>query len=252
MVRGSSSKFAEGIGQPPLSGDQASAVKAAADNAEKAKKKRRRSKKDKIKPPPPKLVRAKTTLNELKNVKPLLQQSPEARLYRFEQIKDAYALDESAEPSSIPAAADARPRFFSIENWRKTPGMLSGQDSIHIDGSMVAPPPLQRSQTTVSWHRPMIGADDSVFSTSRRNPSSNATEEVSVDEDDPGSNRTKYLNGTRQASAAITGRVTERSNEQHGKASEKRTPQQSERSSLRLDDVDESLMNDILSTGGGG
>lgn len=42
----------------------------------KLKKKRRRSKKEKNKLPPPKLVRAQTQLNELKNVKPLLQQSP--------------------------------------------------------------------------------------------------------------------------------------------------------------------------------
>ncbi|RLN94193.1 hypothetical protein BBJ28_00024297 [Nothophytophthora sp. Chile5] len=281
MLRGSSSRLAEGINQPPLPEDQASAEKTAADNTEKAKKKRRRSKKDKNKPPPPKLVRAKTTLNELKNVKPLLQQRPEARLHRFEQIKDAYALDEGAKPLSIPGAAEARPRFFSIDNWRKAPETLSSQNSTHTVGSTVSPPPLQRSQVhmrcgrpgfckcfllilslvlcvswqtaVVSWHRPTNGANNSMLSTSRRHPSSNATEEVSVNEDDPGSSRAKNLDDAGQATAAIAGRVvsTERSNEQHGKTSERRTPQRSERSSLRLDDVDESLMNDILGTGGG-
>ncbi|KAG1709056.1 hypothetical protein DVH05_022687 [Phytophthora capsici] len=86
--------------------------------AEKQKKKRRRSKKDKNKLPSPKLVRAQTQLNELKNVKPLLQQSPQARQQHFEQIKDAYALDEEAR--KVPPQ-DGRSRFFNFDSWRKTP-----------------------------------------------------------------------------------------------------------------------------------
>eukprot|EP00644_Phytophthora_capsici_P009657 jgi/Phyca11/118260/e_gw1.35.365.1 len=67
--------------------------------AEKQKKKRRRSKKDKNKSPPPIL-------------------SPQARQQHFEQIKDAYALDEEAR--KVPPQ-DGRSRFFNFDSWRKTP-----------------------------------------------------------------------------------------------------------------------------------
>ncbi|EGZ17831.1 hypothetical protein PHYSODRAFT_386296, partial [Phytophthora sojae] len=72
----------------------------------KLKKKRRRSKKEKNKLPPPKL------------------QSPQARQQHFEQIKDAYALDEEAKKAPPP---DTRSRFFNFESWRKTPQTPSGK-----------------------------------------------------------------------------------------------------------------------------
>jgi hypothetical protein len=142
-AQGGTTHVVRGIGEPPPQSSNAPDPNSKPPNGqnaqtakdEKPKKKRRRSKKDKNKPPPPKLVRAQTQLNELKNVKPLLQQSPQARQQHFEQIKDAYALDEEAKKAPPP---DVRSRFFSLENWRKTPSSdAPTQDS---------PTALQRSR----------------------------------------------------------------------------------------------------------
>ncbi|GMF29272.1 unnamed protein product [Phytophthora lilii] len=120
-AQGGSTHVVRGIGEPPPQTNTSDATNKTADGHtsgdkqkdEKPKKKRKRSKKDKRKALPLKLVRAQTQLNELKNVKPLLQQSPQARQQHFEQIKDAYALDEEAKKAPPP---DLRSRFFSFEN----------------------------------------------------------------------------------------------------------------------------------------
>ncbi|GMF42124.1 unnamed protein product [Phytophthora fragariaefolia] len=223
-------------------------------NDEKLKKKRRRSKKDKNKLPPPKLVRAQTQLNELRNVKPLLQQSPQTRQQHFEQIKDAYALDDEAKKAPPP---DVRSRFFNFESWRKTPQTPSGKGDAP---SPESPPPLVRSQM--------------LFTSSGR--SSRGTEEISNDtNDDLEDSHSLVLDDVESFSGAATksSRITiatsaflAPSNQvDHGgqldiqttpvirvRTSERRTPEQtkrsipSQRSDLRLDDVDEDLMEHIL------
>ncbi|KAH7484812.1 hypothetical protein KRP22_005977 [Phytophthora ramorum] len=216
------------------------------------KKKRRRSKKEKTKPPsPPKLVR--TQLNELKNVKPLLQQSPQARQQHFEQIKDGYSLDEEALPP------DVRSHLFNHGNWRKTPQTPTGKSE--------APPldsPLIRYQTET--------VPRALFTSSGR--SSRGTEVISNDVEE--SDRTLALDDVESLplpavsrTSAITSPITTAtpiflaaSNQiDFGrpdiqttpvirvKTSDRRTPERpmrSRRSDLRLDDVDEDLMEHIL------
>ncbi|KAE9342430.1 hypothetical protein PR003_g9468 [Phytophthora rubi] len=227
---------------------------------EKPKKKRRRSKKEKNKLPPPKLVRAQTQLNELKNVKPLLQQSPQARQQHFEQIKDAYALDEEAKKAPPP---DTRSRFFNFENWRKTPQTPSGKGDVAPTES---PPPLVRSQSAVGSSRPL-------FAPSVR--SSRGTEEVSNgSSDDLEDSRSLALDDvesfsgvatrTSQITIATSAFLAPTNQVDHSqpdiqttpvirvRTSERRTPErskrslQSQRSDLHLDDVDEDLMEHIL------
>ncbi|KAL3667117.1 hypothetical protein V7S43_008058 [Phytophthora oleae] len=224
---------------------------------EKQKKKRRRSKKDKNKLPPPKLVRAQTQLNELKNVKPLLQQSPQARQQHFEQIKDAYALDEEAKKAP---PQDARSRFFNpFDSWRKTPSEKG--DSPGREPTA----PLNRSLST--------GVSRALFaSTGRSVRSLRGTEEISNDIEDledsrdieslalPPPSRTTAITAptmiTSPAFLAVSNQV------EYGrpdiqttpvirvKTSDRRTPERSKRSlqqsDLRLDDVDEDLMEHIL------
>ncbi|KAK1946114.1 hypothetical protein P3T76_003162 [Phytophthora citrophthora] len=224
------------------------------DAKEKQKKKRRRSKKDKNKSSPPKLVRAQTQLNELKNVKPLLQQSPHARQQHFEQIKDAYALDEDARKAP---SQDGRSRFFNFESWRKTPekGDSPGREPIAL---------LTRSQSS--------GASRGLFaSTGRSVRSPRGTEEISNDIEDledsheieslalPPPSRTTAIT----APTVIISPFLAASNQvEYGrpdiqttpvirvKTSDRQTPERSKRSlqqsDLRLDDVDEDLMEHIL------
>ncbi|OWZ21232.1 hypothetical protein PHMEG_0004234 [Phytophthora megakarya] len=94
----------------------------------KEKKKRRRSKKEKNKVPSPKLVRAQTQLNELKNVKPMLQS------------QQHYGGDEEAKKAPPP---DAKARLFGLEHWRKVPVTTSDKDDSPTTHS---PPPLTHSQ----------------------------------------------------------------------------------------------------------
>ncbi|EEY61801.1 uncharacterized protein PITG_13746 [Phytophthora infestans T30-4] len=70
---------------------------------EKQKKKRKKSKREKNKAPP--------TL-----------QSPQARQQHFQQIQDAYSLDEEAKK---PPLSESRSRFFNFESWRKSPQLPS-------------------------------------------------------------------------------------------------------------------------------
>ncbi|KAG7386220.1 hypothetical protein PHYPSEUDO_000541 [Phytophthora pseudosyringae] len=227
---------------------------------EKQKKKRRRSKKDKNKPPPPRLVRAQTQLNELKNVKPLLQQSPQARQQHFEHIKDAYALDEDAKKAPPP---DVRSRFFSFENWRKAPPTPSGKGESPTAGLSA---PRTRSQ--------MTGVPRALFSSSGR--SSNGIEDLDGLDDVElltlppasrtvaitapaitttpcflaASNPVDYGRPDVQSTPVIRVKTSER------RTPERRTPEpskrslHSQRSDLRIDDVDEDLMEHILTDDG--
>lgn len=251
--------------------------KAAKD--EKQKKKRRRSKKDKNTIPPPKLVRAQTQLNELKNVKPLLQQSPQVRQQHFEQVKDAYALDEEA--NKVPSS-DSRSRFFTVENWRKSPTPSGKNDS----RSQSPEPPASLTRSHVSFRCSKIafftvltffwidvlcftqtsGASRSLSASSGR--SSRGTEEISNEIEDfdveslplPPASRTSAITAptitTTPSFLAASNQV------EHGrpdiqttpiirvKTSERRSRRslRSQRLDLRLDDVDEDLMEHILTT----
>ncbi|KAG7393636.1 hypothetical protein PHYBOEH_006028 [Phytophthora boehmeriae] len=203
-------------------------------NGEKSKKKRRRSKKDKSKPPSPKLVRAQTQLNELKNVKPLLQQNPQVRQQHFEQIQDAYALDEDAKK-----APDSR--VFSFGNWKRAPPTPSGK--VAADGTPVtdSSPPPQRPQmprafvpeipsNSVNDSRVMALMDVEAFSP------------VTVIEKASPSNQLNHSRmGTTSTQATYIktrGRTPDRSQQLQS--------QRSRKSELRLDDVDEDLMEHIL------
>lgn len=232
----------------------------------KPKKKRKRSKKDKNQPSPPKLVRAQTQLNELKNVKPLLQQSPRSRQQHFEQIKDAYALDEEAKKAP---PLDVRTRFFNFDNWRRAPSTPSGKSTTpHDVSTRESPSPLQRSQTVV------VGR---MFASSGR--SSRASAEISndtlIEPEDVRSDDMQVMGLDDVESISSVGRVDTRtapirqsdaaSNQLNhnspdvpptqivNQIKERRTPERSLRSQrsfhneLRLDDVDEEIMETILS-----
>ncbi|KAG3119763.1 hypothetical protein PI124_g2108 [Phytophthora idaei] len=232
--------------------DTAGVDNQAAAKEEKQKKKRRRSKKEKNKIPPPTLVRAQTQLNELKNVRPLLQQSPQARQQHFEQIQDAYALDEEAKKAP---SSDSRSRFFNFESWRKSPQLPSGKG----DSLTSEPPALMTRSQSNGIQRPCS-----------RNSTSNDIEdfEDSRDLSDveslplPPVSRTTAI--TAPTITATPNFLSASNQVEYGrpdiqttpvirvKTSDRRTPERtkdslrSQRSDLRLDDVDEDLMQHNL------
>ncbi|KAF4037659.1 hypothetical protein GN244_ATG10396 [Phytophthora infestans] len=218
---------------------------------EKQKKKRKKSKREKNKAPPT-LVRAQTQLNELKNVKPLLQQSPQARQQHFQQIQDAYSLDEEAKK---PPLSESRSRFFNFESWRKSPQLPSGKDELP---KAEPPTSMIRSQS------------NGVVRPRSRNSVSNEIEDFddSRDLSDvesiplPPASRTTAI--TAPAIVATPTFVSASNKVEYGrpdiqttpvirvKTSDRRTPERakqsvrSQHSDLRLDDVDEDLMQHIL------
>ncbi|ETO80441.1 hypothetical protein F444_05088 [Phytophthora nicotianae P1976] len=237
---------------PTASGSETANEDKQAAKEEKQKKKRRRSKKEKNKTEPPKLVRAQTQLNELKNVKPLLQQTPQARQQHFEQIQVAYALDEEAKKAP---SSDSRSRFFHFESWRKSPQLPSGKGDSSMAESATS---LARSQS------------NGVARPCSRNSVSNDIEDIEDSRDlsdvetiplPPVSRMTAI---TAPTIATTPNFLTASNQVEYGrpdiqttpvirvKTSDRQTPERakhslrSQRSDLRLDDVDEDLMEHIL------